>query len=83
MVIAKVGRRGQLTLPSEVRRLANLKEGDQVAFVMEGERIVLQHLTESLLDLRGSVPVTGPQDFDSIRKEVLAARAKKAGAHGD
>jgi antitoxin PrlF len=82
MVLARIGRRGQLTLPSEVRRLAKLKEGDQVAFVVEGERIILQPLTQTLLDLRGSVPVDGPQDFERIRQEVLAARAKKAGGRG-
>jgi antitoxin PrlF len=83
MVIAKVGRRGQLTLPSELRRQANLKEGDQVAFVVEGHRIVLQPLTQTLLDLRGSVAVTGPQDFGAVRRKVLATRAKKAAGHGD
>ncbi len=82
MVFARVGRRGQLTIPSEVRRVVNLKEGDQVAFVVEGERIILQPLTQTLLDLRGSVPVTGPQDFDGIRKKVLAGRAKRSGRHG-
>jgi antitoxin PrlF len=83
VVIARMGRRGQLTLPSEVRRLANLKEGDQVAFVVDGEHIVLKPLTQTLLDLRGSVAVAGPQDFAAIRQQVLATRANRASGHGD
>ena len=83
MVITRIGRRGQVTLPSEVRRLANLKEGDQVAFLVEGEHIVLLPLTQTLLDLRGSVTVAGPQDFAAIRQQVLAARANRASGHGD
>ena len=83
MVISRIGRRGQLTLPSEVRRKANLKEGDQVAFVVEGEHIVLQPLTQTLLDLRGSVAVAGPQDFAAIRQQALAARANRVSGHGD
>ena len=83
MVISKLGRRGQLTLPSEVRRKAKLKEGDQVAFIIEGEHIVLQPLTQTLLDLRGSVAVTGPQDFAAIRQHGLAARASRNAGHGE
>jgi hypothetical protein len=30
--------------------------------------------TLTLLDLRGSVPVSGPQDFDDIRKQVREIR---------
>ena len=29
--------------------------------------------TVTLLDLRGSVPVPGPQDFDAIRQQVMVA----------
>jgi AbrB family looped-hinge helix DNA binding protein len=82
MVISKIGRRGQLTLPSEVRRQANLKEGDRVAFVVEGEHIVLQPLTQTLLDLRGSVAVAGPQNFAAIRRQVLAGRANQVSRQG-
>ncbi|NJN47662.1 MAG: AbrB/MazE/SpoVT family DNA-binding domain-containing protein [Candidatus Competibacteraceae bacterium] len=33
--------KGQVTIPVEVRRLLNLKSGDQVAFVVEDGRITL------------------------------------------
>ena len=71
MIISKVGRRGQVTLPSAVRRQLNLKEGDRVAYVISGEEVVLLPLTRTLFDLRGSVPVSEPQDFESIRRDAI------------
>ncbi len=78
MNTTRVGRRGQLTLPREVRHQANIREGDRVAFVVEGNRVIIEPLTQTLLDLRGSVPVRGRQDFDRIRRQVIAGRAEKA-----
>jgi AbrB family looped-hinge helix DNA binding protein len=76
-VTGTIGRRGQMTVPRAVRRWLNLKEGDRVAFVRRGEEIVLQPLTSSLLELRGSVPVSKAQDFSRIRKQVIRAHARK------
>ncbi len=78
MLSTRIGRRGQITLPREVRRRMNADEGDQIAFIMDGEQVVIKPITQSLLDLRGSVPVSGEQDFDSIRKQALAERAKRS-----
>jgi antitoxin PrlF len=75
--IAKIGRRGQVRLPKAIRQSTNLKEGDQIAFILHGDRVILQPLTQTLLDMRGSVPVSGPQDFASIRRQVIANQAKK------
>jgi AbrB family looped-hinge helix DNA binding protein len=77
MIISKVGRRGQITLPRAIRRWLSLREGDRVAFVQRGNEIVLQPLTRTLLDLRGSVSVSGPQDFAAIRQQVIEAHARK------
>jgi AbrB family looped-hinge helix DNA binding protein len=77
MTISKVGRRGQVTLPRNVRRWLNVREGDHVAFVRLDGGVVLLPLTKTLLDLRGSVPVAGPQDFAAIRRQVIEAHARK------
>jgi len=37
----------------------------------------MQPLTDTLLDLRGSVPVEQPQDFAAIRDQVIQDRARK------
>jgi AbrB family looped-hinge helix DNA binding protein len=75
MLQTRIGRRGQITLPREVRRRIKVDEGDQIAFIIEGEQVIIKALTQSLQDLRGSVKVTDEQDFDAIRKEVTAKRA--------
>jgi AbrB family looped-hinge helix DNA binding protein len=69
-----------IKLPRAIRRRFNLQEGDRVAFVSKGKEIVLQPLTRTLLDLRGSVPV--PQDFDAIRSQVIREHAQN-GLSGD
>ncbi len=41
MGISKITRNNQVTLPKDVRELKNLREGDNVIFVVEGNRIEL------------------------------------------
>lgn len=74
MPTAKIGRRGQTTIPREVREWTGLAEGDRVAFVRRGDEVVLVPLRETLLSKRGSVPVSERQDFERIRSAVLADR---------
>jgi len=74
MLYTRVGRRGQITLPKEVRRRIKVEEGDQIAFVIDGEQVIIKPVTQSLLDLRGSVRVKGEQDFNAIRKRITAKR---------
>ena len=75
--IVKIGRRGQITLPRSLRRRLGFREGDRIAFVYSGDEIILRPLTSTLLDLRGSIPVEGPQDFTAIRRQVIQAHAGK------
>ena len=80
MVTIKVGRRGQITIPSEIRHLLGLREGHTLAIIQEGDQLILQPITETLLEVRGSVHVEGSQNFNAIRQKVIAARAEKAGS---
>lgn len=75
MIVSKVGRRGQITVPRLIRRWLSLKDGDRVAFVRRGNEVVLQPLSHTLLEMRGSVPVSGPQDFEAVREQVRKTRA--------
>ena len=77
MIIGTVGRRGQMTVPRQIRRSLNLEEGDRIAFIQRGDEVILQPLTSTLLDLRGSIPVEEPQDFTRIRERVIQDRARK------
>lgn len=77
MIVSKIGRRGHITLPRPIRRWLHLHEGDRVAFIRRGDEIVPQPLTHTLLDRRGSVSVSGPQDFAAIRHQVIEAHPRK------
>lgn len=70
MITAKVGRRGQITLPRAIRRRLAVEEGQHVAFVIQGGQVTLYPLNQTLLGQRGMVAVDGPQDFEAIRETV-------------
>ncbi len=76
MIVSKIGRRGQITIPGVIRRRLRLEDGDRVAFVRRGNEVVLQPLAHTLLDMKGSVPVSEPQDFADIRHQVRESRSK-------
>ncbi len=78
MKTLKIGRRGQITLPSPMRHELNLKEGDKILVSVRDSEIVLRPAGPCIFDLRGSVTVSGPQDFEAIRTEVLGHVAAKA-----
>ena len=73
-----IGRRGQITVPKSVRQSMRVEVGDPIAFVEKGGDILLRPIRQSLRGLRGSVPVSGPQDFDAIRESAKAARAERS-----
>lgn len=75
MTTARVGRRGQITLPRDIRERLHLEEGQRVAFVLKGDDVTLQPLVGTLRSLRGFVQVDGPQDFEQVRAAVKADRA--------
>ena len=41
IVLTKVTRNGQITLPASVRRMTNIEEGDYIAVSVEGDTILL------------------------------------------
>ena len=64
-------------MPKAVRQSLGLSEGDHVAFVQSGGDVVLRPVRQSLRDLRGSVPVDGPQDSDAVRDAVRTGRTER------
>ena len=45
MDIAKITARGQTTIPKGIREAANLREGDTLAFEVEGDHVVIRKVT--------------------------------------
>ncbi len=74
---ARVGKRGQMTLPREVRARYGLTEGQAVAFVVKHGELTLVPLRQTLFDLKGSVQAGETSDLGAIRERVAAAEAAR------
>lgn len=72
MKLYKVGKEGRVTIPKDIRTRLGLEAGDHVVITVSENRIILEPIMKTLLDLRGSVEVSGPQDINTIRKQVMA-----------
>lgn len=83
MLTIKIGKRGQITLPIDIRRRYGLDEGHHLAVVQEEDRLILRPINQTLLDLRGSVPVAEPQDFAQIRSRVIREHAEQVAGDAD
>jgi AbrB family looped-hinge helix DNA binding protein len=83
LVTGTVGRRGQITLPRIVRERLKLREGDKLLFRVEGQVVILRPAPRPFLELRGSIHVDGPQDFELIREQVLDWYAKEVATDGE
>jgi AbrB family looped-hinge helix DNA binding protein len=80
---ARVGRKGQIALPSAIVRQLHLEEGDRVSVTVQGGAAVLRPVARTLLDMRGSVKVNEPQPFESIRRCVLHEHAREVSQKWD
>lgn len=70
-LITTVTRKGQVTIPSEIRRALGLKPRDKVAFSLEDREARLRPATTSLLAGFGAVkPRQRPEDFRKVRRET-------------
>lgn len=72
---ARMGTKGQVTIPKAVRQALGLHNGDSVVFRLEGQRAVLAR-TPDLLELAGSVPV--PADKKGVPWEEVLDRTRRA-----
>ena len=65
MLTAKVGERGQVTIPKVLRDRYGLKKGTEVEFVDEGGRLAVRRgnsVREAVARLRGTVKLDVPVD---------------------
>lgn len=49
MAVSKVTRNYQVTVPREVRELANISVGDTILFAKEGDDVILRRIDRDLL----------------------------------
>jgi antitoxin PrlF len=75
-IITTMTKRGQVTVPAEVRRLLGLKPRDKVAFEIVDDEVRISPASFTLESAFGSVrPAARAKDFKSISR---AARDEKA-----
>jgi len=70
MTIATLSSKKQITIPAQIARRWNLKQGDGLMFIEEGDTVrVLPIKRRSLLEMRGSVKPQKPfKSVDELRK---------------
>lgn len=78
MPTSTVTSKGQTTIPKAIRDHLHLKPHDVLIFLPDGDRVVMQPLRGSILDLKGILKPyhkAGPIDFiDAYNAAVMQAR---------
>lgn len=67
MRTVKVTRKGQTTIPAEIREKLGIKEGDQLTVEAIGQTVVFKRIPK-LLDMCGIF--AGDADMEELKKEV-------------
>jgi AbrB family looped-hinge helix DNA binding protein len=78
MPVSILTKKGQTTIPKNVRSLLGLKPNDKILYIVEGMQVVLKPLKGNILDLRGSVGTKEkPIDFKKLRDATSKKVAQK------
>jgi len=82
MELARISSKGQITIPIEIRKKLNLKEGDKVLFVEEGGNIFVLNaslvaLKEIQQDMKGEAEKQGFNSEEDVNKYVEEIREEK------
>ena len=77
-IITTMTQRGQVTVPSEVRRLLGLKPRDKVAFTIENDQVRIGPARFTLESAFASVkPLKGKRDFKAISREARDEKIRR------
>jgi antitoxin PrlF len=85
MELAKITGKGQITLPINIRRALNLKDGDKVAFIeTDGQYVIVNPVSLAIRDVQkgfeGEAERLGLKDMDDVVglvKDVRRNRGNK------
>jgi len=67
--ITTVSTKGQLVIPAEMRTLLGIHPGSRIALTLEQERIVLQPVTDQLVDDTAGMLRGGPSLADELQQK--------------
>lgn len=78
MSVSVLTKKGQTTIPKNIRKILNLKPHDKILYIIEDGKVVLKPLAGNILELRGSVARKGKSsDFQKIRHETKKKMVEK------
>ncbi len=55
MLSATITSKGQITIPIDIRKSLELKAGDKLKFVMDGEKVMFWAVTKNISSLKGMI----------------------------
>ena len=71
MSVSVLTKKGQTTIPKDIRNFLDLAPNDKILYLMEGNKVVIKPLKGNILDLKGSVKTKDkPIDFKKLRSET-------------
>jgi AbrB family looped-hinge helix DNA binding protein len=75
--LSTVTRKGQVTIPAEIRDALHIREGDTVAWSREGNEVRLSPVRFTIETAFSSVePGHQPEDFEALERAAKAAKAR-------
>lgn len=75
MSFAKVSKKGQLTLPSDIRKKYNIATASYVRIIQLEDGVKLVPVSQKgIASLKGVIKVDGEQDFKAIRQKTMETR---------
>jgi AbrB family looped-hinge helix DNA binding protein len=78
MLQSVITRKGQTTIPKEIREFLRLKPNDKLFYIVEDSKVILKPIHGDILQLRGSVPSRERlADFEKIRETTRKQIAKE------
>ena len=83
MELAKLTAKGQITLPISIRRKLGVKDGDKVAFIEQGDQIVVVNASlEALMRVQqafsGVAQEQGLESEEDVVQMIKSLRAERA-----
>jgi AbrB family looped-hinge helix DNA binding protein len=67
--ITTVSTKGQFVIPSEIRDLLGIRPGTRIAVTQEGSKIVLEPVSEELVDRTRGMFAGGPSLAEDLKRE--------------
>lgn len=77
-IVTTITKKGQVTIPVEIRRLLGLKAKDKVAFSIENNNVRIAPAKYTLETVFGAVkPLKKPEDYKNLKKIAIKEHADK------